>query len=159
VSEFLSFQAQIGRQGILRCVDVPARISETLGSATHIAVRGRIHGVSFQSTLVPRGDGLHRLFVHSQIWKKLGIDSGDIIEVMVQHDPDPETAIPDYFADALAENPESAENFHALTPARRREVVRFLEAAKRPETRQARVDEIIARLLTDLRPRRPPLLD
>ena len=152
------FTARLYRQGILRCLDVPGRVSEHLGVG-HVAVSGTVEGMSFQSTLAPRGDGLHRLFVHSRIFKARGVDSGDLVEVELEYDPEPEAAVPPELADALAGAPESEENFHALTPARRREVIRYVESAKRDETRARRVAEIVGRLLTDLRPRTPPLLD
>ena len=153
------FQARIERRGIQRCVEVPGRISQALGERGPIPVRGQVHGIRFQSTLTPRGDGLHRLFIHSRIYKQLGVDSGDLVEVRLERDPDPEAKVPEELARALDAHPESKQNFQRLTAARRREVIGYLQAARRPETRARRVDEIVARLLTDLRPRSPPLLD
>jgi Domain of unknown function (DUF1905) len=52
--------------GINRCVDVPPRVSRALQGR---AVEGRIEGVSIRTTVVPRGGGAYRLYVHSTVWR------------------------------------------------------------------------------------------
>lgn len=154
----ISFQARIVKQGILRCVDVPAWVSQAFGTG-RVAVRGRVHGVDFQSTLAPRGEGLHRLFIHSRVYRRLGVDCGDLVEIELARDANPEPTLPEDLARALEADREAREAFDGLSAARRREIVGYLEAAKRPDTRARRVQEMAERLKTDLRPRRPPLLD
>lgn len=58
--------------------------------------------------------------------------------------PPKNTATPDLpveLADALDDDPELAEAFHALTPGRQRSYVINLNGAKKPETRIARIEK------------------
>lgn len=50
-----------------------------------------------------------------------------------------ETAVPDDLARALGEHPAAHELFDTLAPSHRRELVRWVEDAKRPDTRARRV--------------------
>ncbi|MFZ1468393.1 MAG: YdeI/OmpD-associated family protein [Paracoccaceae bacterium] len=55
--------------------------------------------------------------------------------------------LPDALIEALDADPELAEAFHALTPGRQRSYALNLNAAKKPETRQARIIGFRSRIL------------
>ncbi len=54
--------------------------------------------------------------------------------------------IPDYILSRLRENRGAAENFDKLPPSQRRLYVRWVDEAKKLETKQRRLDEAISRL-------------
>jgi len=143
-----TFAARIQKIWIMRCVDLPRDICKSLRQAAgqeakHIPVHGWIEGLPMQSTLVPAGSGRFRLHVHSRIWRKLRIDAGATVEVTLLLDTEPrDPALPPDLAAGLAETPRALESFNAQTPAMRRQIVQFLEAAKRPGTREKRVQQI-----------------
>ena len=63
------------------------------------------------------------------------------------YDPRPEVPeLPGYIADAFKRNPKAWTFFHTLAPTYRRNFVVWIHTAKRPETRQKRVQESIALL-------------
>lgn len=142
------FAARIQKIWIMRCVDVPRDVSKSLrnlagNNAKHIPVHGWIEGLPFQSTLVPGAPGRFRLHVHSRIWRKLRIDAGATVEVTLLVDTEPrDPALPPDLAAGLAETPRALESFNSQTAAMRRQIVRFLEAAKRPATREKRIQQI-----------------
>ena len=69
-----------------------------------------------------------------------GIAAGDQVEVEIQHDDAPrEAVLPDDLAAALAEEPAALTFLESLAPSHRKEWVRWVEEAKRPETRSRRV--------------------
>ena len=142
------FAARIQKIWIMRCVDLPRDISKSLRqtagqNAKHIPVHGWIEGLPMTSTLVPAGAGRFRLHVHSRIWRKLRIDAGATVEVTLLLDTEPrDPALPPDFAAGLAETPRALESFNAQTAAMRRQIVQFLEAAKRPATREKRIQQI-----------------
>jgi bacteriocin resistance YdeI/OmpD-like protein/uncharacterized protein DUF1905 len=144
----LTFAARIQKIWIMRCVDVPRDVSKALRSAVgedakHIPVHGWIEGLAFQSTLVPGRPGRYRLHVHSRIWRKLHIDAGATVEVTLLVDTEPrDPALPADLAAGLAETPHALDTFNSQTPAMRRQIVQFLEAAKRPATREKRIQQI-----------------
>jgi len=71
------FRAKLYKIGYLRCVDVPPAVSGALGDEPSIPVCGEAAGVAFRSTLTPRGNGAHRLFIHSRVWRARWLDLGD----------------------------------------------------------------------------------
>ena len=72
---------------------------------TYVPVRGMAEGISFRSTLLPGVNQMYRLYLHSRVWKKLRIDSGDAVEVTLERDDEPrEITVPAELAAALAEH-------------------------------------------------------
>ena len=148
-----TFVARIQKIWIMRCVDLPRDTSEAIREiagrdrsghdAKHIPVHGWIEGLPMKSTLVPAGKGRYRLHVHSRIWRKLRIDAGATVEVTLQLDTEPrDPALPPDLAAGLAEIPRALAAFNAETAAMRRQIVQYFEAAKRPATREKRIQHI-----------------
>jgi hypothetical protein len=137
----------------MRCVDVPRNVSKSLrklagDSPKHIPVDGQVEGLPLKSTLSPRGGGAYRLHIHSNIWRKLQIDAGATVEVMLLLDTEPrDPALPHDLAGGLADEPRALAVFNSLTPALRRQIVRYLEQAKRATTRDKRIRSIVKRML------------
>jgi hypothetical protein len=148
------FRAKLYKVGYLRCVDVPVGISRALGDEATVPVRGFAGGVEFRSTLTPRGNRAHRLFVHSRIWRARRIDLGDSIEIALERDLDsrePET--PYDFLKALEARPAARGVYDKASIAFRREIGNWLAAAKRTETRERRIEAALANLEARALPR------
>ena len=146
------FRAELYAVGVNRCVDVPGEISRALGGDKHIPVKGTIRGHAFVSNLTPRGAGRHRLFVHSSIWRALGVDKGDEITVSLELDPgDREAAVPADITESLARDPEAQEAFRSLTVAQRRAFVRYIEEARSSAAREKRMEQGKERILEHYR--------
>lgn len=134
------FRAKLYKIGYLRCVDVPVGVSRTLGDETTIPVCGRAAGVAFRSTLTPRGNLAHRLFIHSRVWRSKWLDVGDSLEIAIERDfksREPDT--PYDFLKALETRPAARKVYDKASAALRREIARWLAAAKRAETRDRRI--------------------
>jgi len=134
-------------------VDVPRDVSKSLRKLAgdnhkYIPVLGQVEGVPLKSTLSPRGGGAYRLHIHSNIWRKLRIDTGDTVEVMLLLDSEPrDPALPHDLAGGLADEPRALAVFNSLTPAFRRQIVRYVELAKHASTREKRIRIIVKRML------------
>lgn len=77
----------------------------------------------------------------------LGLEIGQVIDVTIAVDADERTVeIPPQLADALAAEPAARAAFDALAYSRRKEIARSATEAKQEETRQRRLDKIIAEL-------------
>jgi hypothetical protein len=137
----------------MRCLDVPRDVSKSLrklagDNAQHIPVLGQVEGLPLKSTLSPRGGGSYRLHIHSNIWRKLRIDAGAIVEVMLLLDRAPrDPVLPQDLAGGLADEPRAVAVFNSLTPALRRQMVRYVEQAKHANTREKRIRLIVKRML------------
>jgi len=148
------FHARLYKIGVNRAVDVPAKISEAFGGGGFIPVQGSIEGIPIASTLVPRGNGRHRLFVHSRIWNRLKIEKGDFVEVLLTRgEPPREPAIPEDLAVALRMTKGAAEAYRQVTSALRREFINWIDNAKQPETRAHRIQKGLPVLITRARKR------
>ena len=148
------FAAKIQKIWIMRCVDIPRDVSKEIRGAgggddpLHIPVHGWIEGLPFKSTLVPRGGGAYRLHVHSRIWRKLRIDAGAAVEVMLLVDNEPrEAVLPPDLGAGLADTPRALATFNTLTVALRRQIIQYIDDAKRARTREKRIQLIVQRML------------
>jgi hypothetical protein len=137
----------------MRCVDVPRDVLKSLrklagDNSKHIPVLGQVEGLPLKSTLSPRGGGAYRLHIHSNIWRKLRIDAGAIVEVMLLLDREPrDPVLPHDLAAGLADEPRALAVFNSLTPAFRRQIVRYVEQAKHANTREKRIRLIAKRMM------------
>jgi len=137
----------------MRCVDVPRDVSKSLRKLAgddpkHIPVTGQVEGLPLKSTLSPRGGGSYRLHIHSNIWRKLRIDAGATVEIMLLLDSEPrDPVLPHDLAGGLADEPRALAIFNSLTPSFRRQIVRYVEQAKHTTTRDKRIRLIVKRML------------
>lgn len=143
-----SFRARICKVGINRCVDVPQRVSRALGEDKYVPVKGCVEDVAIRSTLVPRGGGKYRLFIHSRIYKALGVDIGDLVQIrLVRDSRSREIPVPEELAKALRANKDAQASFERLPPGARRGFLQWLAGAKKPETQNRRIKEAVKRLI------------
>jgi hypothetical protein len=144
---FHVFSGRIYKVGIIRFVDVPAEVSREIAEGeANVAVQGTVEGVPLRTTLVPRGRGCHRLAIHGEMRKKLRVDAGAVVEVALERDEEPrEPAVPPALAMALRLAPRAQAEFRAMTTALRREIVRFVTAAKQEATRERRAQKVVRR--------------
>lgn len=78
---------------------------------------------------------------------ELGVEIGDTVDATIALDAAPrEVAVPDDLAAALDADPGVRAAFDALPPSHRKEHVRAVTEAKRPETRQRRIAAAVAML-------------
>ncbi len=76
-----------------------------------------------------------------------GVEPGEEIELTVAPDDAPrEVEVPGDLATALAAAPGASERFESLSYTNRKEYVRWVTEAKRPETRERRVAETVGRV-------------
>ena len=87
------------------------------------------------------------LGILKSIRESLGKGAGDTVEVALVRDKAPrEVDVPADLSAALEREPGAAAAFEALSYSHRREYVRWVEEAKRPETRQRRIAGTLERL-------------
>ena len=79
--------------------------------------------------------------------KAAGVEAGDIIDVTVELDTSTrEVEIPKDVATALKKNKAAAANFAKLSYSNQRRYIMPIEAAKAQETRDRRIEKMIAEL-------------
>jgi hypothetical protein len=141
-----TFTARVGRTWLLYTADVPERVSRALGEVGKIPVVFTLNGSSARkTTLTPRVGGGHRLHLHSEARKEVEANEGDRVTIVLRRDVDPVgTEPPPDLADALREM-DVLDAFRAMGPAMQRELVAYVEKAKREETRRKYVARVVER--------------
>jgi hypothetical protein len=141
------FSAVIHKQGINPCVDVPVRITQPFLRKGHIAVRGLLNEHPFRATLVPVGDGKYRLYINGAMRKAANVDVGDKIKIALELDTQQRTIpIPGAFEEAMEQNPGARAEFERLTPSRRKDILLYMNALKRPESLHKVIQRVIKSL-------------
>jgi hypothetical protein len=97
--------------------------------------------------MVSRGNGCYRVALHSDIRKKLRVDTGAIVELAIQRDEESrEPALPPALVLALRNAPRAQAEFRQMTTALRRQIVRYITSVKRQTTLERRVAGMVRRL-------------
>lgn len=146
----VTFRAPIrpsGRGGGGHLVDVPTEVVEALGGKGRIPITATFNGVPYRGSIVRMGGGAV-LGVQKAIMAEAGVRVGDSLTVVVRNDEGPrEVEVPVDLAEALARNGAARAAFDGLSFSHKREYVRSITEAKRPETRARRIELTIEQLV------------
>ena len=140
-----SFRAPIVRNGDVSnssaFIEFPHDLKELFGVGNLVPVAATFDGwVTYQGSLAKMGGPTAVLILRKDVRDQLGKGPGDSVEVVLVLDDRPRTVeLADDVATALADSGE-ADAFEALTYTHRKEFVRWIEEAKRPETRLRRIE-------------------
>lgn len=127
-------------------VTVPQEVVQRLGGGGRVAVRAKFNGVGYRGSVVRMG-GRSVLGVTKAIRRELGKVIGDELVVTVERDEDErQLMVPEDLTRELSNRPAARGVFEALSYSHRREYVQWIEAAKRPETRERRIRDAMDRL-------------
>lgn len=126
--------------------EVPAEVVEGLGAGGRPAVTVTVNGFTYRSTVATMG-GRFLLPLSAENRQGAGVAAGDEVEVTVELDTAPrEITVPADLAEALDRVPEARTFFDGLSYSRRQRYVLLVEGAKKPETRQRRVEDSVTKL-------------
>ncbi len=154
MSEAIRFTATVELNGKTATgVEVPAEVVERLGGGRRPAVRVSVNGHTYASTVGVMG-GRSMLPLSAENRAAAGVSAGDEVAVEVVPDAAPRTVeLPDDLAAALTAEPAAKAAYDALAPSHRKEWVRWVTEAKKPETRADRLGRTVASLAEGRRTR------
>ena len=139
------FKAKIRIVGVNPYVDVPGRVSRSFARRGYVPVTVQVPGGKVGSTLVPVGGGKHRLYINGQMRRLARVDVGDTVSIGVELDERSRMpTMPAGLAAELAKRPRARKVWEELTPSRRKEILRYLNFAKRRETQDRNVAKVVA---------------
>jgi len=120
-------------------VTVPFDVERAFGKK-RVPVHATFDGVPYRGSLVRMGGPAHLLPILKEIRTAIGKEPGDEVEVTVEEDTAPRIVeVPPDLADGFESAPAARANFEKLAYTHRREYVRWIEEAKREQTRKDRV--------------------
>jgi hypothetical protein len=125
---------------------IPPEVRDALGGNRQMRVTGTLNGLPFRSSTMPYRGGFY-VGVHRAARDAAGVDIGDEVTLTLVRDDSPRTLelAPELQA-ALAAEPQLRERFDGLSFSRRRELADPIAEARKPETRQARLEKALAAL-------------
>jgi hypothetical protein len=143
----MRFQAELqSANGNGRWVAVPPEIADGLNTRRP-PVRGTVNGVPYRSRLAVYG-GYSYLGFTAAIRKQAGIELGDLLDIYIEADPEPRVVkLPEALAAALRADAEAKAAFDRLAFTHRREYATWVAEAKRQQTQERRVAQVLQRIL------------
>ena len=127
-------------------IQLPAAADEVWGPKARHDVRGTVGGHPMRGTLTLDATGSH-LDLGPAWCRDPSVGPGKTVDVVLRpEDPQVDTVAPD-IRDALVATPAARLAFESLATFYRKGFVRAIESAKRPETRRARIDGMVATLV------------
>lgn len=150
-----TFRATLVREagiGTWTYVTVPPETAARLGAAARVPVVAEVEGVSFTGSVMTGREQSRYLVVNRSVRDRAGVTEGDTVSVRLRVDTaERRVEAPDDLTEALAAAPAARRTYESLSYSRQKEYVTWLEAAKRPETRQRRLAKALD-LLAEGRP-------
>ena len=125
-------------------IRIPDEVIEALGSSKRPPVTITINGYTYRTTAVRMG-GAFFVPLAAENREAAGVVAGDDVSVEIENDTAPrEVTLPDDLAAAMDDAARTA--YDGLSYTHRKEWVRWVEEAKKPETRATRIEKTVSRL-------------
>ncbi len=135
-----------GERSAACAIHFPFDVEQTFGARGHVPVRGTLNGAPFRSSIFKMG-GRHFMVVNRKLREASGVSGGETVPVRIERDTEPRVVTPPAdFARALKATPEARGAWDKLSYTHRREHVEHIEDAKKPETRQRRIEKSVTQL-------------
>jgi len=121
-------------------VPVPKHVAAEMGLKGMPKVQAVIAGQPYRGSLMPMGDGTYCLGVLKSIQDAAGVEQGDTVTVQLELDTAPRIVeMPADLAKAIGRDKQALTAWEKLSFTSKKEMARGLEEAKKPETRQRRL--------------------
>lgn len=139
------FTTTITKSGNRTSIAVPFNPNEIWGAKQRHYITGTINGCVVRGSL--GSDGTQYFLPLGAVWRRdNGLDAGTKVDVVLTPEgPQSESLSPDV-ARALEGEPEAKAFFVALATFYRNNYIKWVEGARRPETRETRIREMIVLL-------------
>lgn len=123
-------------------LNVPKWISKKFPLRGQTPVEGTMNSQPFRAVLEPSTSGNHWLRVNKAMREGAGASAGDTVKlVILGHEPEP--TLPTDLRVALTASHEAKTLWKDLTPISRRDWIRWVDSAKRSETRAQRITRAV----------------
>ncbi len=141
------FKAVISKSGSRTFIAVPFDPNAIWGIKQRHHIRGTVNGYRVRGSL--GSDGNQYFLSLGAAWRRdCGLEAGDKVEVALYPEgPQSESLAVDVLA-ALDAEPQAKAFFESLASFYRNTYIKWIESAKRPETRNARINKVIELLKT-----------
>lgn len=142
------FDALIHKHGDIDAayIDFPFDVKKEFGKG-RVKVKALIDGFIYRGSLVKMGGDCHWLGITREVRKAIGKDHGDNVHVIIEEDTEERIIeLPDDLKELLQKEPVLFQIFNKLAYTHKKEYVRWVEEAKKEETRKSRMHKMIEML-------------
>ncbi|MEQ8532631.1 MAG: YdeI/OmpD-associated family protein [Imperialibacter sp.] len=145
-----TFEAIIQKHGNIDAayVEFPYSTEEVFAKKGQVKIVAVFDGrVTYRGSLANMGLGFHMLGLTKAVRNDLGKSFGDKVAVELQEDTAPRVVeVPADATRLLTDNPKAAAFYEKLSYTDKKEYIRWIDSAKREETRQNRLAVFIEKL-------------
>lgn len=137
----------IGPGGAWTILRAPFNVAEVFGTKARVPVIGTMNGFAFRSSLMPEGDGNHRMMVGKDLQAGAKAKAGDTVSVILQRDDKQrEIEVPPELEAVLKKNKKASTFYVALSPSCKAEYAAWIAGAKQAETKASRAAKAVKML-------------
>ena len=148
---YFSFEGEIQKAGEINAafVEFPFSVQELFGKKGQVRIQAVFDGkLEYRGSLTKMNSDCHILGLTQEIRKKLGKSFGDTVSVKLCEDKEERIVeIPEDVKILFNENLKAKELFDAMSYTHRKEYIRWIVEAKKPETRENRKVKMIEMIL------------
>ncbi|MGG7439643.1 YdeI/OmpD-associated family protein [Chryseobacterium arthrosphaerae] len=147
----IEFKAVIKQNGTMNAafVEFPFSTEELFNKKGQVKIKAIFDGtIEYRGSLAKMKSDCHILGLTQEIRKQLGKTFGDKVSVSLVEDQEERVVdIADDIAAVFDENPEARIMFDKMSYTHKKEYIRWIEEAKKPETRENRKIKMIQMIL------------
>jgi hypothetical protein len=128
-------------------VSIPFNVEKTYGSKGQVKVKAKFDGYEYRGVMANMGTGCHIIGVRKDVRAAIGKNVGDSVTVSIE--PDTEERIihvPEDLQQLLSKHKKAKIFFESLSYTNRKEYALWISSAKKQETRNKRLEEILRKL-------------
>lgn len=138
----------IGPKGAWTILPIPFNVAEVFATKARVPVTGTMNGFPFRNSLMPEGNGTHRMMVGKELQAGAKARPGDMVSVVMKRDEEERSVeTPAELAAALKKNKPAAAFFASLSPSCKAEYATWISSAKQAETRATRATKAVEMLV------------
>jgi hypothetical protein len=121
----------------------PFDVQEVFGTKARVPIILTVDGHKFRSSLAPMG-GQHMMVFNLEMRQKTGYKAGDTIRIILERDTEPRTIeIPDDVVSVIKSDKAALGTFGKYSYSHKKEVMDWINDAKKPETRTKRIHKLL----------------
>ena len=137
-----SFKTTISRSGTRTFIPIPFNPNDVWGVKQRHHITGTVNGYGVRGSL--GSDGKQYFLPLGAAWRRgCGLDAGAEVDVVLSPEGPQSESLASDVASALDAEPQAKAFFESLATFYRNTYIKWIESAKRPETRSARINEMI----------------
>lgn len=127
-------------------LEIPFDVEAVFGRK-QVPVRGEINGYPYRSSVMRLTDGTYYIVVNRDIRDAIGVTAGDMVQVTMEVDPEERKVdVPEDLNAALDTHALARAAFDKFSYSHQKEYVDWITSAKKPETRQRRIESAIEKI-------------